>query len=149
MQARTTWTEKMTFVGECEGHTIEMDAKPPFGQHRSSTPKELLAMAVAGCTGMDVVALMKKYKQPLEKFEIAIDAPIIENAQPPIFKELILTFILKGNLDRDKALEAVRLSQTKYCAVSAMIYKAVPIHYKVLLNDEQIGIGEAHFESSH
>ncbi len=145
MKARTVWKEKMRFTGECEGHSVEMDAKPPFGNNLALTPKELLSIAVGGCTGMDVVALMKKYKQPLESFEVAVDAPVVEGVQPPVFKEISMTFIFKGQLDKERVVEAVRLSQTKFCAVSAMLAKSVPINYKILLNDEQIGTGEAAF----
>lgn len=148
MQARTVWKEKMKFTGESGGHSINLDTKSPLGNDTGLTPKELVAIGVAGCTAMDVVALMKKYKQPLESFEVAVDAPVVEKVQPPIFKEIALTFLFKGNIEKEKAIEAVRLSQTKYCAVSAMIAKAVPIHYKILLNGTEIGIGEASFEKS-
>lgn len=146
MQARTVWTEKMKFTAQSEGHSIEMDAKPPFGNNLGPTPKELVAMAVAGCTGMDVVALMKKYKQPLEALEVNVDAPTVEKTQPPVFKEIFLTFVFKGQLEKEKVIEAVHLSQTKFCAVSAMLSASVPIHYKIILNDEEVGNGESHFE---
>ncbi|MGZ5280266.1 MAG: OsmC family protein [Pseudobdellovibrionaceae bacterium] len=145
MLARTIWTEKMKFTGECDGHSIELDAKPPFGDNTGLTPKALVAIAVAGCTGMDVVALMKKHKQPLESFEVKVDAPPVEKKQPPVFKEIALTFIFKGSLDKEKVIEAVHLSQTKYCAVSAMLSGTVPIQYKIFLNDEEIGTGHASF----
>lgn len=145
MQARTIWSEKMNFTAECEGHTLLLDAKPPFGTSSGPTPKELVAMAVAGCTGMDVVALMKKYKQPLEKFEVTADTSVVENTQPAIFKEIALTYYFQGPLDKEKVIEAVHLSQTKFCSVSAMLVKSVPIHYKILLNNEQIGTGETSF----
>lgn len=148
MQARTVWKEKMKFTGESGGHSIDLDAKSPLGSDSALTPKELVAIGVAGCTAMDVVALMKKYKQPLESLEVVTDAPVVEKTQPPIFKEIALTFEFKGQVDKERALESVRLSQTKYCAVSAMLYKTVPIHYKVILNGEQIGAGEASFEGS-
>ncbi len=88
MKAKVLWTEKMKFKGECENQSVFMDAKPPFGNNQGLTPKELVAIAVAGCTGMDVVALLKKYKQPLESLEIAVDAPIVEKKQPPVFRRL-------------------------------------------------------------
>ena len=146
MQARTVWTEKMKFIGECGGHNIALDAKPPFGESSGPTPKELVAIAVAGCTGMDVVALLKKYKQPLEAFEIKTDAPAVEKTQPPVFKEIALTFLFIGQLEKDKVVEAVRLSQTKFCAVSAMLAPTVPIRYTIFLNGEEIGTGQAAFE---
>ena len=146
MQARVVWTKKMKFTADCEGHSIELDAKPPFGDSSGSTPKDLIAIAVAGCTGMDVVALMKKYMQPLEAFEVTAEASTVENAQPPVFKEIFLTFHFKGQLEKEKVIEAVHLSQTKFCAVSAMLAPALPIHYKIFLNGEEVGAGDANFK---
>lgn len=144
MQARTVWKQKMKFSGECEGHSVELDANPPFGDSSGLTPKNLVAIAAAGCTGMDVIALMKKYKQPLEALEVKVDAPAVA-VQPPIFKEIALTFLFTGQLEKEKVIEAVHLSQTKFCAVSAMLSNTVPIHYKIFLNDVEIGNGEANF----
>jgi putative redox protein len=145
MKARATWTGKMNFLGTCETNTLQMDAKPPFGNSQGFTPKELLAISVAGCTAMDVVALMKKYKQTVDSFDVLVDGSNVEKTQPPIFKELNLEFIFRGALDKEKVIEAVKLSQTKFCAVSAMVSPTVPIHYKILVNDEMIATGDAHF----
>jgi len=145
MQTRTTWTEKLKFRAESDGNSVELDAKSPVGSGMGLTPKELLAIAVSGCTGMDVVALMRKYKQPLESFEVLADATVTEGVYPAVFNKIDLTFFLKGKLDKEKVIEAVRLSQTKFCGVSAMVVKAVPIHYKIILNDEEISTGEAAF----
>lgn len=146
MQAKAVWQNKMKFIGESDNHSVDLDAKAPFGDNSGFTPKELVAIAVAGCTGMDVVALMKKYKQTLESFEISVDAPAVEKTQPPIFKEINLTFIFKGSVDKDKVIEAVTLSQTRFCAVSAMISPTVPINYQIVLNGEAIGNGHADFK---
>lgn len=144
MEAKVVWKQKMFFNGEAEGHSIGLDANPPFGDAAGFTPKALVAIGAAGCTAMDVAALMKKHKQPVESFEVRVDAPA-KKAQPPIFNQINLTFDLKGNLDKEKVIESVQLSQSKYCVVSAMLYKTVPIHYKILLNGEQIGTGETSF----
>ncbi len=135
----------MKFTGECEGQSVSLDAKPPFGKSDGLTPKELVAIAAAGCTGMDVVGLMKKFRQAFESLEIKADVSMVEGVQPPVFKEVVLTYLFAGQIDREKTLEAVRLSQTKYCSVSAMLSKPVPIHYVVLLNGEEIGTGESRF----
>src|SRR6185312_14772328 len=107
MQARTVWKEKLQFTGECAGHSINLDTKPPLGNDTGLSPKELVAIGVAGCTAMDVAALMKKYKQPLEGLEVSVDAPVVEKVQPPVFKSIDLTFALKGKLDEQKVIEAV------------------------------------------
>lgn len=145
MKTQTIWKEKMLFSAESAGNSIELDAKSPIGTGKAMTPKELLVVAVSGCTAMDVVAYLKKFKQPIESLEVDADVTIKEGSKPQVFSGISLTFLLRGDLDREKAVESVRLSQTQFCGVSAMIVKSVPIHYRILLNDEEIGRGEAAF----
>ena len=145
MKVSTQWTEKMAFKTSADGHQASMDAKAPLGSDSALTPKQYLIAAVCGCTGMDVVALLKKYKQPLKALEVIGDARLTEGVHPAVFKEFELVFNLDGDLDPTKVLEAVHLSQTKYCGVSAMVSKAVPISYTVFLNGSEIGKGKADF----
>ena len=146
MQSRTIWQEKMSFVGESEGHRVNMDAKAPIGAGSGLTPKELVALGIAGCTAMDVVSLLRKYHQPLQKFEIITNVTATQGVHPAVFKEVELVYQLEGQLDSAKVIEAVQLSQTKYCGVSAMISKSAPIHYRIEVNGKQIAVGEAAFE---
>lgn len=142
----TTWKNKSLFVtGDGEHHT-NMDAKPPFGEGTALTPKQLALAAVAGCTGMDINSLMKKFKQEMTGLRIEADAPLTEGKQPAVFKEIKLDFFFEGNIEPSKALEAVTLSQTKFCGVSAMMAKACPIYYHVHLNGKEIGKGQAEFK---
>jgi len=145
MSTVTRWLERMAFNCEAGNNSFRIDAKAPLGQESGPTPKELLAFAVSGCTAMDVAALMKKHKQPLESFAVEADVKMKEGSQPAVFEQIDLTFALTGPLDKEKVIEAVRLSQTKYCGVSAMVVKACPISYKIVLNGEEIGRGEAAF----
>ncbi len=146
MKLECAWDEKMKFTAVADGHQVEMDTKPPIGGGTALTPKQLLLAAIAGCTAMDVVALLKKYKQPLDSFHVDTDATTTEGVYPAVFKEVKLTFRLKGELDVARVLEAVLLSQTKYCGVSAMVSKAFPISYTVELNGKSIGTGTADFK---
>lgn len=145
MKTRTVWKEKMLFTAESEGNKIDLDAKSPIGTGKALTPKELFAISVSGCTAMDVAALMRKYKQPVESFEVEADVSIKEGSHPQVFNEIAITFSLRGNLDKTKVIEAVHLSQTQYCSISAMVSKSVPINYRILLNDEEIATGKAEF----
>jgi putative redox protein len=135
----------MLFEAESAGWKVPMDAKKPIGKEQAMTPKELVVAGLGGCTAMDVVALMKKHKEPLESLEIETKVSQTESGQPRVFKEVSLTFFFKGDLNKERVLEAVRLSQTQYCGVSAMIVKTAPIHYKVVLNEIEIGEGAAEF----
>lgn len=105
-------------------------------------------MAVTGCTGMDVIALLRKFKQPVESFAVDAEANLTEGGYPAVFKDFVVNFYLTGSIESAKALEAVRLSQTKYCGVSAMLAKAVAIQYHVYLNDQLIGSGTADFPNT-
>ena len=122
-----------------------MDAKRPIGTDTALTPKELVLAAICGCTAMDVASLMRKYRQTMNRFEVSAEASVVENAHPAVFKEVVLTYLVTGDIDAAKLIEAIDLSQTKYCSVSAMISKAVPIRHRVYLNDKEIHSGEAHF----
>ena len=145
MKITTIWGEKMRFVAEVDNHTAPMDTKPPIGDDTAITPKQMLLAAICGCTGMDVVALLKKHHQPLSKFEIEAEASVTEGAHPIVFKEVQLVFKIQGALEKEKVLEAITLSQTKFCSVSAMLSKSFPINYTVQLNSENIGAGSAQF----
>lgn len=144
MKSILTWKEGMLFNAEADNNTISMDAKAPLGKNQGMTPKELVAAGLAGCTAMDVVALLKKHKQSFSSFEVLIDITM-STGLPSVFTEANLTFVLNGSVDKEVYLNAVTLSQTKYCGVSAMLAKAFPIKYIVNLNNETIGSGSAHF----
>ncbi|MEZ4750415.1 MAG: OsmC family protein [Bdellovibrionota bacterium] len=144
MKLRTIWNEKMRFTAKSSAHEIAMDAKRPIGEDSALNPKELVLAGVSGCTGMDVVALLRKYRQPADSFEVEAETSLTEG-YPAVFTKVSLRYIVKGKVDAEKLIEAVTLSQTKYCGVSAMIAKAAPIEYAIELNGEEIQRGNAHF----
>lgn len=146
MKLQCQWNEKMKFVAKSDGHQVEMDAKAPVGSDTALTPKQLLVAAVCGCTAMDVVALMKKHRQPLEILQVEADVSMTKGEHPIIFEEIHLVFKFTGSLEPERVKESVELSQTKYCGVSAMISKSVPISYAIELNGENIGTGRANFK---
>lgn len=145
MKISTTWKSKSLFSTSDGSLSTNMDAKPPFGEGTALSPKQLALAAIAGCTGVDVVGLMRKHKQEMSGLRIEADAPVSEG-HPAVFKEVVLDFYFEGNVKPEIALESVRLSQTKYCGVSAMMAKACPIRYTVHLNGETIGNGIANFD---
>ena len=145
MRVNCTWKDRLSFVSNADGHDVAMDSKPPLGTDLAMTPKQLVLSGLCGCTAMDVVSLLKKHKQPLEGFEIEATAETTDQGHPVVFREIHLVFRLKGAIDPAKAIEAVTLSQTRYCGVSAMLSKAVPIHYTVELNGSPVASGQAAF----
>jgi putative redox protein len=145
MKVTTRWKEKLSFIALADAHEVAMDTRAPLGSDSAMTPKQLVLAGLAGCTAMDVVALMKKYHQPLESFEIDTEVEKSSGGYPEVFTAAMLTFKLKGQVEAAKAIEAVELSQTKYCGVSAMLAKAFPIRYRIELNGQIISEGSAHF----
>ncbi len=143
MKVVTKWVEKMKLVSTADGHEVAMDVKSPLGTDSALTPKQLVVAGLAGCTAMDVVAFMKKYKQPVESFEIETDVQKSVGVYPEVFTGATLYFRLTGQLDVAKVVESVVLSQTKYCGVSAMLSKAFPIQYQIEVNGEKVGEGRA------
>ena len=145
MKAQIKWTEGMKFESTAEGHSLMMDAKAPIGSNTAMTPKELVAVGLGGCTAMDVVALLKKHKQGYKTVDLDVDIETSTSGQPVVFNCAKLTFRVTGEVEKEILLNAVELSQTKYCGVSAMLVKAFPISYVVELNGEKIGEGKADF----
>lgn len=157
MKTKTIWKEKMLLTGEVGNSAaignatsdpsfqVAMDAKPPIGTGASFTPKELVILGLSGCTGMDVVALMRKHKQTMESFEISAEVTPTQGPPPTVFEKIELSFVMTGIIDERILIESVNLSQNKYCGVSAMLAKACPIFYKISLNGKVIHQGQAHW----
>lgn len=146
MKSVLIWTEGMKFEATADGRSVAMDAKPPIGSGSAQTPKELILAGLGGCTAMDVVALLKKHKQPLGSFEVEVEVETTKSGYPVLFTKGMIVFKVTGDIDPEILLESVRLSQTRYCGVSAMLSKAFAIEYSVILNDQEIGRGAANFE---
>ncbi len=147
MKITTTWKEKMVFEASDGNVSGLMDAKSPLGSDKAPTPKQWAIAGVAGCSAMDVISLMRKFREPVGKFWIDADASTTDPKQSPVtFTRIDLTFHFEGDgLNPAKALEAVTLSQTKYCGVTAMMVKHCPVYWKVVVNGLPAGDGEAKF----
>ena len=145
MNVKVQWAEGMKFEASCEGNSLKMDAKGPIGTNTAMTPKELVAAGLGGCTAMDVIALLKKHKQGYKSLVVDLEITTSTSGQPVVFTGATLNFRADGEIDPVILLKAVRLSQTKYCGVSAMLAKAFAINYVVTLNGKTIGDGRADF----
>lgn len=103
-------------------HWVAMDGSPEFdGSGAASTPKELVLMALAGCTASDVIPILKKKRVPLRNLEIKVSG-IERDEHPKIFTEIHVEYIFYGEGLNPADLErAIELSKTKYCSVSAIL----------------------------
>ncbi len=136
-ETRIELKEGMAFDVELEGHKFTIDAAEEFGgKNYGPTPKPLLLSALAGCTGMDVVSLLRKMKVPFDSFVVEVDGDTTDE-HPKVYKAIRVRYILKGSgleENRDKIEKAVELSRTKYCGVAAMLGKTAALTYEIALN---------------
>lgn len=136
----------MNFTAHAGTNKITIDDTQPLGEAEGMTPKQLVVLGMAGCTAMDVISLLRKYKQNVTSFSVDAETQKSKDGYPVVFTEAQLIYNIRGeNLDYEKIKECIELSQTKYCGVSAMLSKAFPIDYKIIVNDEEIGTGNASF----
>lgn len=131
----TAWNGNMQFEAMVGGHSLVMDAKEESGgMDAGPRPKELMLAALAGCTGMDVVAILKKMRVELKGFNVRIEAELTEE-HPKHYQSMHIIYEFEGNdLDEDKLKKAIELSQDRYCGVSAVYRKAMPVTYEILVN---------------
>ncbi len=103
-------------------HWVVMDGSPDFdGSGSASTPKELVLMALAGCTANDVIPILKKKRVPLQNLEIKVSG-VEKNEHPKIFTDIHVEYIFYGEGIQPADVErAIELSTTKYCSVSAIL----------------------------
>lgn len=116
-----------TGIGDT-GHYVVMDTESQYGgTDGASKPKELFLMGLAGCTGMDVASILKKMQVHIDGFEVEVEGKMADT-HPKVFTKISLEYRFYGkDIDRSKVERAIELSDTKYCAVSAMIRKAAEI----------------------
>lgn len=145
MEGIAIWKEGMSFEGRAEGFSITMDATSPLGHHYGPSPKEVLLSSLAACSGMDVIGLLKRDHQFVDKFCVEAKVPSSTSHHPVIFHGIELVFHLDGSIDVDSAIRTIQLSQTKYCGISAMLNETSPISWTLILNGELVANGEAAF----
>ncbi len=135
----TQWMGKMQFNALVNGHTIVMDAPERVGgEDNGPIPKPFVLTALSGCTGMDIVALLRKQEKEVDNLNIIVNGELSKQA-PIEYVAMHVIYDFKGpEANRAAALEAVTLSQEKYCGVSHMLKKALPITWQVLYNGESI-----------
>ncbi len=134
MKSQVILKDGMYFNGELEGFDVPIDADPEFGGHgKGPKPKGLVLTALAGCTAMDVVSMLRKMRFVLESFSVEADADLTKT-HPKVFTQIRLLFRVKGeNVTEEKVRQAVELSQDKYCGVTAMLKPSVQISYEIVI----------------
>ena len=136
MKSKVTFKDQMHFTGELDGHEIPIDAAKQFGgQDKGPKPKGLMLTALAGCTAMDVISILRKMRVEPDDFSVEAEANVSDE-HPMVFTKIKIIYRLIGkDLPRDKVEKAVQLSQERYCGVSAMLQKAAPVEYEIIIGE--------------
>jgi putative redox protein len=101
------------------GHVVKIDSSVENGgQNFGARPMQLLLMGLGGCSGIDIVSILKKQRQKVEGFNIKIEGEREPGVEPSLWKNVNITFELKGEIDAEKARRACELSMDKYCSVA-------------------------------
>lgn len=126
----------MAFEMDINGHTVTTDASVENGGNDlGPSPKALLLAGLIGCSGIDIMSITKKMKVDLDDLNVDIEAET-RDEDPKIYNYIKIIYRFKGkNVPYDKVERAVKLSMEKYCGVSAMLEKAVPITYEVVVEE--------------
>ena len=133
VKVTTTYIKGMLFEStDDQGKTVKMDALEANGGDNSAiSPKKLLLAGLLGCTGMDVVSILRKMQVDYDSFDMSADADV-RDEEPKIFTHIKMIYSFKGkDLPYDKIEKAVSLSQEKYCAVGAMLKMVCPVEYTI------------------
>lgn len=141
--ARVRWTQGMQLVGTSgTGHGVVLDTPVEAGGGNTGpTPMELLLMAHAGCTAMDVVSILKdKMRKPMTGLEVRVAGQRAERP-PKVYTRVELTYLVRGALLEAKDVErAIQLSIDTYCSVSVMMSKtaSLAVRYQILDEDGSV-----------
>lgn len=135
-QVQVTWLQNFQFVGtDSTKHSVVISGSGP-DDGIGMKPSELLLVSLGSCTGYDVVNILSKKRQPLSGLRISVDGE--QAADPPWpFRTIHIHYELSGsNLDSQAVEQAIRLSEEKYCCVSATLSQAATITYDfTIVND--------------
>lgn len=131
MKARIKWVENVSFLGESgSGHAVLMDGAPESGgRNLGPRPMEMLLLGMGGCTGFDVVSILKKGRQAIADCSIEIEAERAAE-DPKVFTKIHLHFVVKGKgLNPAQVERAISLSAEKYCSASIMLGKTAAVSH--------------------
>ena len=116
--------DELAFEGSAAGGRVELasDSRSAAGP----SPMALVLIALGACSGMDVVSILLKMRQPLEELWVEAAGDTREE-YPQVFTAIRLVYHLRGELDERRVRRAIELSETKYCPVGAMLKVGTPI----------------------
>ncbi len=141
--ARLSWVSGLHFeASSASGHSVAVDSVSRAG-HAGPSPMELLLVAVAGCTAMDVVSILRKKRQEFTRYEVRVSGEQRDEPAPHVFERMNVVHVVEGDVTVEAVRRAIELSATKYCTVTANLSAGVTeIHHGYVVRD---AAGEEYF----
>jgi putative redox protein len=132
MELSVKWNGDMAFSGVApSGHEIKMDAAAEVGgQNTGPRPTELLLNAVAGCTGIDIISILKKMRLDVTGFHMDVKGDRADD-HPKKFTHIHVHYALEGDLPEEKVVRAIKLSKDTYCSVSHSLSAELTVSYSI------------------
>lgn len=138
-EIETQWMGKMQFNALVNGHTVIMDAPERVGgEDQGPIPKPFVLTALSGCTGMDVIALLRKQGIELKDLNLKVSGEISKQAPIEYISAHIVYEIIGNTNDEQAVKDVVMYSQEKVCGVSNMLKKIMPVTWQIIFNGKEI-----------
>ncbi|GAB3426286.1 OsmC family protein [Niabella aquatica] len=120
------------------GTVVKTDTNTQMGgQEYGARPMQLLLNALAACSSIDVISILKKQRQDIKDYEVTVNGEREPGVEPSLWKDIEMIFEITGNVDEDKAKRAIEISLNKYCSVAITLVKAgANIKTRVIVHKE-------------
>lgn len=132
MKVQVDWSDRLSFTGSGgTGFQVPLGASPEVGGDNDGfRPMELMALSLAGCTGMDVISILAKKRQDVHSFSVEVEA-IQAEEHPRVFTEATIIYRVRGkDIDPQAVERAIELSRDRYCPAQGMLGKIMSIVIK-------------------
>jgi len=127
---KVVWRDDMILTGYANDYSIPIAADPDAGGPNAGIrPMNLLLTSLAGCSGLDVISILRKKQQQITGFEVHVEGERADE-HPKVFTHITLKFIVKGYNVQPAAVErSIELSRDKYCGAWATLKHTAEIEY--------------------
>lgn len=135
MKANVDWKGRLSFTGKADsGFEVPLGTYAEVGGDEDGfRPMELIAVGLAGCTGMDVISILMKKRQEVTDFQVRVDAERADE-HPKVFTEATIEYHLAGKgISESAVIRAMELSAESYCPAQAMLAKVFPIELRYII----------------
>jgi putative redox protein len=118
------------------GVAVDIDGAESIGGHNSGArPMELMLMSLGACSAIDIIQILKKQKQQIDKFNISVNGERDPDNIPSLFTTINVHFTITGKLEENKVKRAIKLSVEKYCSATAILCKTAKIQYSFQIDE--------------